>query len=119
MLLQLFHVVSRQVLQGPPASLPPEQAAAISSYSARRVLSAIADLVRYSLDDRVAWGCWLEAEANGLALRSRVPDLYSDSNLPACLQVKKSLVDAVRAIVDALGGRLFAMGLATVGSSCA
>ena len=56
MLLQRFHVASRQLLQGPPASFPPEQAAAISLLSARRVLPTIADLARYSVGDRVTLG---------------------------------------------------------------
>ena len=48
------------------------------------------------MDDRVKAEGWLDAEAKGLALRTKYPDLYSDSKLIAALEAKTSLVDGVR-----------------------
>ena len=101
MLLQRFHRISRQLLSEPPAGLSVEHAAAVSSYSARRVLPTVADLAGYSTNDRVKLGGWLDAESRGLAVRARIPDIYSDAKIVAALTVKQSVLDTVNGIMAA------------------
>lgn len=89
-----FHSLSRQLLQLPPASLELQSAAKVSSYTGRRLLPTLSDILRFSTDERLKIGGWGKAEEVE-RVSSTMPDVYSHNRLEVAARVKGSILDEV------------------------
>ena len=79
----------------PLVALTRKQVEGVSLYSARRVLPTVADLAKFSVDDRVKLGGGRAAEVRDASNRARTPNIYSDAWFFVNLHVKSSVLGVV------------------------
>ncbi len=78
---------TRQLCVWSPGSLSEEPADKVISYSGRRLFPTIAEVLRYSADERVRLGGWLDAEAIETSKRGSIADTYADKKLDTSLML--------------------------------
>ena len=101
MSLGRFHSFSHQFWMHAPLSLENSEARCITSYSARRNLPSLAQGARFTIDERIYVGGWLDAEAVALQKRASQPDRYSEMKLEMSLNLKHELVITVGMAIKA------------------
>eukprot|EP00435_Cladocopium_sp_Y103_P072039 s1255_g39.t1 len=90
MSLGRFSRLSQHLFQQPPFSLTGMEAAAVTSYSARRVFPTIAELARLDPHELLLVGDWKGARKGGQDIS--MPLRYADQKLHTSLSVKTELV---------------------------
>ena len=97
MSISRFHQFSRDLIMRMDFADRKELAVTTSTYSARRLLPTLADIVRCPPDDRIVLGHWagnksLQDTARALAMPSR----YSDSRSYTEAKIRRSMVETVK-----------------------
>jgi hypothetical protein len=82
-----------------PACLTEDQGSKVTSYSGRRLLPTVAELLRYSADERVRLGGWLDAEEIEVSKKGTIADVYAGKKLDTSLILKSKLTRTVRTSV--------------------
>jgi hypothetical protein len=98
-----FDRLSKQLFMGAPACLTEAEAVKVTSYSGRRLYPTLAEMLRFSADERVKLGGWLDAEAVETKKRGAIADTYADRKLETSLLLKREVAQAIRLSIHAIG----------------
>ena len=94
MSLSRFHRLSRQLFMSSPLHMPRKEVKQMSSYSARRLLPSLADLLQLSPADRANIGTWKggrRSERHGLDMANA----YSAFRLRAVAASRAKVLEVV------------------------
>ncbi len=69
----------------------PDECKALTSYSARRCMTSLADRLSFPLAERLKLGCWNSEEIRMVAKQAKMPDHYSHHRLRTALVVKQAV----------------------------
>jgi hypothetical protein len=99
-----FERLSKILFMSAPACLADEQVSNLTSDSGRRLLPTVAELLRYSADERVRIGGWLDAEEEiEVSKKGTIADVYADKKLDTSLMLKRELTQTVRTSIHNIG----------------
>ena len=105
--LSRFHALSRRMFLGEPFNWNHDRVQLLSSYSARRTLPTVADVMGMAPGDRAALGAWADnapkSTITQIVRRLKMPMRYSDARDARGLLVKKAVMRHLRVAVPLSG----------------